>query len=39
MSVSFQIACLRILIGPPTSLNLRNLVWHGFAGPQDIPVR
>ncbi|XP_067130562.1 endoplasmic reticulum membrane-associated RNA degradation protein-like isoform X2 [Centruroides vittatus] len=27
---------LQILIGPPSSLNLRNLVWHGFVSPHEI---
>ncbi|XP_063957802.1 endoplasmic reticulum membrane-associated RNA degradation protein-like isoform X2 [Lytechinus pictus] len=31
--------CLRVLIGPPTSLNLRNILWHGFASPGEIPSR
>ncbi|XP_072022487.1 endoplasmic reticulum membrane-associated RNA degradation protein-like [Amphiura filiformis] len=35
----FVVFCLRVLIGPPTSLNLRNIVWHGFAAPQEISVR
>ncbi|XP_064595493.1 uncharacterized protein LOC135462070 [Liolophura sinensis] len=30
---------LRVLIGPPTSLNLRNLVWHGFPAPSEIPLQ
>ncbi|XP_077992225.1 endoplasmic reticulum membrane-associated RNA degradation protein-like [Glandiceps talaboti] len=29
--------CLHVLIGPPTSLNLRNIVWHGFNAPMEIP--
>ncbi|XP_033112863.1 endoplasmic reticulum membrane-associated RNA degradation protein-like isoform X2 [Anneissia japonica] len=29
---------LHILIGPPTSLNLRNILWHGFAAPAEIPI-
>ncbi|XP_022333881.2 endoplasmic reticulum membrane-associated RNA degradation protein-like [Crassostrea virginica] len=33
------IQILRILMGPPTSLNLRNLVWHGFPSPGEIPRR
>ncbi|XP_070577031.1 endoplasmic reticulum membrane-associated RNA degradation protein-like [Ptychodera flava] len=28
---------LHILIGPPRSLNLRNVAWHGFAAPSEIP--
>ncbi|XP_030855378.1 endoplasmic reticulum membrane-associated RNA degradation protein [Strongylocentrotus purpuratus] len=31
--------CLRVLMGPPTSLNLRNILWHGFASPGEIPSR
>ncbi|KAJ8045945.1 Endoplasmic reticulum membrane-associated RNA degradation protein [Holothuria leucospilota] len=31
--------CLRILLGPPTSLNLRNLLWHGFVNPSEISKR
>ncbi|XP_025104495.1 LOW QUALITY PROTEIN: endoplasmic reticulum membrane-associated RNA degradation protein-like [Pomacea canaliculata] len=30
---------LRVLIGPPTSLNLRNLAWHGFLGDSELPHR
>ncbi|XP_022083028.1 endoplasmic reticulum membrane-associated RNA degradation protein-like [Acanthaster planci] len=33
------ISLLRILIGPPVSLNLRNILWHGFAAPDEIPQR
>ncbi|XP_038056583.1 endoplasmic reticulum membrane-associated RNA degradation protein-like [Patiria miniata] len=33
------ISLLRILIGPPVSLNLRNILWHGFAAPEEIPQR
>ncbi|XP_033631075.1 endoplasmic reticulum membrane-associated RNA degradation protein-like isoform X1 [Asterias rubens] len=33
------ITLLQILIGPPTSLNLRNILWHGFAAPDEIPMR
>uniref|UniRef100_UPI00358F66E7 endoplasmic reticulum membrane-associated RNA degradation protein isoform X1 n=2 Tax=Myxine glutinosa TaxID=7769 RepID=UPI00358F66E7 len=28
---------LRVLLGTPQGLNLRNLLWHGFAAPQEIP--
>ncbi|XP_013386987.1 endoplasmic reticulum membrane-associated RNA degradation protein [Lingula anatina] len=31
------IKLLRILIGPPVSLNLRNVLWHGFAVPDEVP--
>ncbi|KAL8598220.1 hypothetical protein ACOMHN_035170 [Nucella lapillus] len=30
---------LRAVIGPPTSLNLRNVAWHGFLGDQELPRR
>uniref|UniRef100_K1RPB6 Transmembrane protein C6orf70-like protein n=1 Tax=Magallana gigas TaxID=29159 RepID=K1RPB6_MAGGI len=30
---------LRALMGPPTSLNLRNVVWHGFPNIGEIPRR
>ncbi|XP_041353424.1 endoplasmic reticulum membrane-associated RNA degradation protein-like isoform X2 [Gigantopelta aegis] len=33
------IQTLRVLIGLPISLNLRNLVWHGFPTPGEIPPR
>ena len=36
---STVIKLLRILIGPPTSLNLRNIVWHGFPKPGEIPFQ
>ncbi|CAG0886512.1 unnamed protein product [Darwinula stevensoni] len=26
---------LQVLVGPPVSLNLRNLVWHGFLSPSE----
>ncbi|KAJ7401140.1 endoplasmic reticulum membrane-associated RNA degradation protein-like [Pitangus sulphuratus] len=29
---------LRIFIGSPYGLNLRNVLWHGFASPQEIPA-
>ncbi|XP_039248767.2 endoplasmic reticulum membrane-associated RNA degradation protein-like [Styela clava] len=28
---------LQVLIGNPHGINLRNLVWHGFLGPAEIP--
>ncbi|XP_065919650.1 endoplasmic reticulum membrane-associated RNA degradation protein-like isoform X2 [Dysidea avara] len=31
--------CLQCLIGPPTGLNLRNLIWHGFPYPGEIPMQ
>ncbi|XP_017656186.2 endoplasmic reticulum membrane-associated RNA degradation protein isoform X6 [Nannospalax galili] len=30
---------LKIFIGSPCGLNLRNVLWHGFASPQDIPPK
>ena len=27
---------LRLLLGSPNSLNLRNLVWHGFLSPEEL---
>ena len=33
------ITLLHILIGPPTSLNLRNVLWHGFAAPGEVPTQ
>ncbi|XP_069116205.1 endoplasmic reticulum membrane-associated RNA degradation protein-like isoform X2 [Argopecten irradians] len=33
------IQTIRIVLGPPTSLNLRNVVWHGFPAPGEIPQR
>lgn len=30
---------LRVLVGPPISLNLRNLLWHGFPTPTEIHPR
>uniref|UniRef100_T1J3K5 DUF4209 domain-containing protein n=1 Tax=Strigamia maritima TaxID=126957 RepID=T1J3K5_STRMM len=29
---------LQVLIGPPVSLNLRNLVWHGFIAQNELPL-
>ncbi|XP_069786902.1 endoplasmic reticulum membrane-associated RNA degradation protein-like isoform X2 [Narcine bancroftii] len=28
---------LRVFLGSPQSLNLRNILWHGFAAPTEIP--
>lgn len=28
---------LRVFLGSPQSLNLRNILWHGFAAPAEIP--
>ncbi|XP_061168848.1 endoplasmic reticulum membrane-associated RNA degradation protein-like [Saccostrea echinata] len=33
------IQILRVVMGPPTSLNLRNIVWHGFPNVGEIPKR
>ncbi|NXH93255.1 EMARD protein, partial [Pachycephala philippinensis] len=30
---------LRVFIGSPNGLNLRNVLWHGFASPQEIPAK
>ncbi|XP_063109921.1 endoplasmic reticulum membrane-associated RNA degradation protein isoform X6 [Cavia porcellus] len=30
---------LRVFIGSPRGLNLRNVLWHGFASPQEIPPK
>ncbi|XP_062428200.1 endoplasmic reticulum membrane-associated RNA degradation protein isoform X4 [Rhea pennata] len=30
---------LRVFIGSPYGLNLRNVLWHGFASPEEIPVK
>ncbi|XP_019627272.1 PREDICTED: endoplasmic reticulum membrane-associated RNA degradation protein-like [Branchiostoma belcheri] len=30
-------SCLHVLIGPPSSLNLRNIAWHGFLSPGEVP--
>ncbi|XP_019382847.1 PREDICTED: endoplasmic reticulum membrane-associated RNA degradation protein isoform X3 [Gavialis gangeticus] len=30
---------LRVFVGSPCGLNLRNILWHGFASPQEIPVK
>lgn len=34
---SFQIFHLNILIGTPNSINLRNIVWHGFPTVDEVP--
>ncbi|XP_053948149.1 endoplasmic reticulum membrane-associated RNA degradation protein-like [Anastrepha ludens] len=31
------ISLLKIIMGTPDSINLRNIVWHGFPEPQEIP--
>ncbi|XP_029450072.1 endoplasmic reticulum membrane-associated RNA degradation protein isoform X2 [Rhinatrema bivittatum] len=30
---------LKVFLGSPKSLNLRNILWHGFASPQEIPSK
>ncbi|XP_055980862.1 endoplasmic reticulum membrane-associated RNA degradation protein [Sorex fumeus] len=30
---------LRVFVGSPRGLNLRNVLWHGFAAPQEIPPK
>ncbi|XP_010627215.1 endoplasmic reticulum membrane-associated RNA degradation protein isoform X5 [Fukomys damarensis] len=30
---------LKVFIGSPCGLNLRNVLWHGFASPQEIPPK
>ncbi|XP_049991679.1 endoplasmic reticulum membrane-associated RNA degradation protein isoform X2 [Alexandromys fortis] len=30
---------LKVFIGSPCGLNLRNILWHGFAAPEDIPPK
>ncbi|XP_023567764.1 endoplasmic reticulum membrane-associated RNA degradation protein isoform X3 [Octodon degus] len=30
---------LKVFIGSPRGLNLRNILWHGFASPQEIPPK
>ncbi|XP_075453151.1 endoplasmic reticulum membrane-associated RNA degradation protein isoform X5 [Ascaphus truei] len=30
---------LRVFLGSPESLNLRNILWHGFASPYEIPPK
>ncbi|XP_064270013.1 endoplasmic reticulum membrane-associated RNA degradation protein isoform X4 [Passer domesticus] len=30
---------LRVFIGSPHGLNLRNVLWHGFVSPQEIPTK
>nr|XP_056709004.1 endoplasmic reticulum membrane-associated RNA degradation protein [Euleptes europaea] len=30
---------LRVFIGSPDGLNLRNILWHGFASPEEIPPK
>ena len=37
ISLPHKLSCLRCLIGPPSGLNLRNILWHGFAAGDEIP--
>ncbi|XP_049761893.1 endoplasmic reticulum membrane-associated RNA degradation protein isoform X3 [Elephas maximus indicus] len=30
---------LKVFVGSPSGLNLRNVLWHGFAAPQEIPPK
>lgn len=30
---------LKVFIGSPHGLNLRNILWHGFASPREIPPK
>ncbi|NXU57564.1 EMARD protein, partial [Turnix velox] len=30
---------MKVFIGSPHGLNLRNVLWHGFASPQEIPAK
>ncbi|XP_029800578.1 endoplasmic reticulum membrane-associated RNA degradation protein isoform X5 [Suricata suricatta] len=30
---------LKVFVGSPRGLNLRNVLWHGFASPQEIPPK
>ncbi|XP_076977018.1 endoplasmic reticulum membrane-associated RNA degradation protein isoform X3 [Tamandua tetradactyla] len=30
---------LKVFVGSPCGLNLRNILWHGFASPQEIPPK
>ncbi|XP_022417127.1 endoplasmic reticulum membrane-associated RNA degradation protein isoform X11 [Delphinapterus leucas] len=30
---------LKVFVGSPCGLNLRNVLWHGFAAPQEIPPK
>ena len=34
---SVAVNLLRVLVGPPSGLNLRNILWHGFAAPSEVP--
>uniref|UniRef100_A0A8C3WIC5 ER membrane associated RNA degradation n=1 Tax=Catagonus wagneri TaxID=51154 RepID=A0A8C3WIC5_9CETA len=30
---------LKVFLGSPSGLNLRNVLWHGFAAPQEVPPK
>ncbi|XP_053769817.1 endoplasmic reticulum membrane-associated RNA degradation protein isoform X3 [Desmodus rotundus] len=30
---------LTVFVGSPSGLNLRNVLWHGFASPQEVPAK
>lgn len=30
---------LKVFVGSPSGLNLRNVLWHGFASPHEIPPK
>ncbi|XP_073830649.1 uncharacterized protein isoform X2 [Musca autumnalis] len=32
------VALLKLLMGSPNSINIRNVVWHGFPKPYEIPI-
>lgn len=34
-----QMDVLTVFVGSPRGLNLRNVLWHGFAAPQEVPPR
>ena len=34
-----QMDVLRVFVGSPRGLNLRNVLWHGFAAPQEVPPK
>ena len=34
--VVIQMYMMSCMIGPPSGLNLRNILWHGFASPSEI---
>lgn len=34
-----QMSVLKVFLGSPRGLNLRNVLWHGFASPQEVPPK